>query len=105
MKDAMRKAALQMMDYLQESVAKLSAASRRPSATATRDAHSASRAALRLPRSLLDKRTEVKCTPRGQAHTAWSTAHRVVKHTEVSTATRPTATTISRRPLSPLRPL
>ena len=68
MEDAMRKAALQMMDYLQESVAKLSAAYLEEAErnSYTRDAHSVSRAALRLPLA----------ARRGQPHTAWSNTHR-----------------------------
>ena len=56
--------------------------SRRPSATATRDAHSVSRAALRLPLA-------ARQAHRGQAHTAWSTAHRVVKQTSTPRSRQP----------------
>ena len=68
---------VQMMYYLQEWVAKLSAAhlERRPSATATRGTPKSYHELLGAFRSLLEKRTEVKRTsrssaPRGQVHTS-----------------------------------
>ena len=67
----MRKAALQMMDYLQESVAKLSAANLEEAERSNGyawDAHFVPRAALRLPLAARQAHTEAKRTPRGQAH-------------------------------------
>ena len=66
----MRKAALQMMDYLQESVAKLSAAYLEEAERNgySWDAHFVPRAALRLPLAARQAHTEVNRTPRGQAH-------------------------------------
>ena len=76
--DAMRTAALQMMYYMQEcgSPSSRRPTSRRPSATATRDAHFVPRAALRRPLA-------ARQAHRGQAHRARSRrqAHREVKHT------------------------
>ena len=60
-----------MMYYLQESVAKLSAANLEEAERNgyAWDAHFVPRAALRLPLAARKAHTEVKRTPRGQAHT------------------------------------
>ena len=78
----MRTAALQMMYYMQEWVAKLSAANLEEAERSNGyawDAHFVPRAALRLPLAARQAHTEVKRTPRGQAHTEVSTATRELK--------------------------